>query len=87
VAPVSLGFAGWLYGVVAAAGGAAFIVLAWRVLRDEASRAEASRSLYRVGRPNRPARNLFAFSIAYLFLLYASLLADYGLGRAIAWLG
>ncbi|MEL7028560.1 MAG: heme o synthase [Pseudomonadota bacterium] len=87
LAPLPLGFAGWVYGAAASAGGAAFVWLAWRVLRDAPSEAEASRSLYAVRATNRPARNLFAFSIAYLFVLYAALLADYGLARLVAGLG
>ncbi len=65
LAPVALGFAGIAYGVVAALGGAAFVALARRVYvaGDEAVN-------------DRPARDLFSFSLLYLFLLFAVLLAE-----------
>jgi protoheme IX farnesyltransferase len=47
------------------------LVLAWQVLRES--------------RPaDRAARNLFAFSILYLFLLFATLLVERGWGGLIA---
>jgi protoheme IX farnesyltransferase len=61
-APWLLGYAGPLYGIAALATGAAMIVLALRV-RGERSGHVAS-------------RRLFAFSILYLFLLFAMLLVD-----------
>jgi protoheme IX farnesyltransferase len=60
--PWLLGYAGPLYGITALAAGAAMIVLALRV-RGERSGHVAS-------------RQLFAFSIFYLFLLFATLLVD-----------
>jgi protoheme IX farnesyltransferase len=71
VAPWLLGFAGPLYGVVAAIGGAIMLVLALRVLIDRSGAAE------------KAAKHLFAFSILYLFLLFAFLLVDRGLGGLI----
>ena len=65
LAPFALGFAGLLYGAGAAVLGALFLLLAARVQRDGSE---------------RPARQLFAFSILYLFLLFALLLAERGLG-------
>ncbi len=62
VAPWLLGFAGPAYGIVAAAAGMAMIVLAFRVRRE--------RSGYRA------SKQLFGFSILYLFLLFATLLVD-----------
>jgi protoheme IX farnesyltransferase len=62
VAPWLLGYAGALYGAVAAAGGAVMIVLAVRVLRERTGYAAA--------------KQLFAVSILYLFLLFAMLLVD-----------
>jgi protoheme IX farnesyltransferase len=56
-----LGLAGWLYTGPAAALGAAFIVLAWRLWRSASP---------------RQAIGLFAFSIAYLFALYLFLTVD-----------
>jgi heme o synthase len=63
--PWALGFAGTIYGVVAAVCGALFVVLARQLRRkSDAERRDASR--------------LFAFSIFYLFVLFAVLLADHG---------
>jgi heme o synthase len=62
VAPWLLGYAGALYGIVAIAVGAAMIVLALRV------RGET--------RGHAASKQLFAFSILYLFLLFAMLLVD-----------
>jgi protoheme IX farnesyltransferase len=62
--PWALGFAGMIYGATAAVCGAIFIALAIRLTNSGES-------------DTRPARRLFAFSIAYLFLLFAVLLADH----------
>jgi protoheme IX farnesyltransferase len=67
VAPWALGFAGPVYGAVAIVTGAMMIMLALRV------RAER-------GPANAASRHLFAFSILYLFLLFAVLLVERGLG-------
>ncbi|RDV03651.1 heme o synthase [Undibacter mobilis] len=71
VSPWLFGYASVLYGAVAVVTGAAMIFLALQVYR-EASPA------------NRACRHLFAFSILYLFLLYAVLLVDRGWGGLIA---
>jgi len=71
IAPWPLGFAGALYGVTAVATGAIMVLLAFQVLRER--------------RPaERACRNLFAFSILYLFLLFAVLLVDRGWGGLLA---
>ncbi len=71
LAPWLAGFAGALYGSVAVATGAIMLLLAWQVLHER--------------RPaDRASRNLFAFSILYLFLLYATLLVERGWGGLIA---
>jgi protoheme IX farnesyltransferase len=70
ISPWLLGFAGALYGVVAVALGSVFLACAVAVRLDTTERAE------------RPARRLFAFSILYLFLLFAALVADKLLGFA-----
>jgi protoheme IX farnesyltransferase len=62
IAPWPLGYAGPLYGIAAIVIGAAMIALALRV-RRESSGYDA-------------CRHLFAFSILYLFLLFAVLLVD-----------
>jgi protoheme IX farnesyltransferase len=61
--PWALGFAGTIYGATAAISGAMFIALALRLVRS----SEADR---------RPAHRLFAFSIVYLFALFAALLIN-----------
>ena len=71
VAPWALGFAGMLYGLTAAVTGAIMLALALRVYNE---RPPAERA----------ARQLFAFSILYLFLLFAVLLVERGWGGLIA---
>ena len=66
--PWALDFAGAIYGATAALCGAIFIALALRLVRS----SEADR---------RPAHRLFAFSIVYLFVLFAALLAGNGAER------
>ena len=60
-APLALGTAGLIYGVTAAALGGYFAWLALQIVRT---------------RTDRAARRLFAFSILYLFVLFAALIAD-----------
>ena len=64
VLPWVLGFAGTVYAATAIVSGAIFVALALRLRRSgDADRSDASR--------------LFAFSIVYLFVLFAALLADH----------
>jgi protoheme IX farnesyltransferase len=72
VTPWLIGFAGLTYGVVAIATGAVMLLLAIRVLTD---------------RTDRAAKHLFAFSILYLFLLFAFLLIDRAVGIHLGLLG
>src|SRR5215470_559941 len=66
--PWTLGFAGAIYGATAAVCGTVFLVLALRLhRRGAAERRDASR--------------LFVFSIVYLSVLFAALLADHGADR------
>jgi protoheme IX farnesyltransferase len=67
LAPSLVGFAGYVYGAVALVAGAVMVGLAARVW---AGRGEAAE------------RQLFSFSILYLFLLFAALLLEHGLGVA-----
>jgi protoheme IX farnesyltransferase len=67
LAPAFIGVAGWLYGAAALVMSALFTAAAVRVWRDSGERS---------------ARQMFAFSILYLFLLFAALLADHALGLA-----
>jgi len=71
VAPWLFGYTGALYGVTAMGAGAIMIALGWQVLRERPPAESAS-------------RKLFAFSILYLFLLFAVLLAERGWGGLIA---
>jgi len=68
--PYLFGFAGLVYGAVAAICGAAMLYLSWRVYRDREGEAAVS-----------AARKLFAFSLLYVFVLFAALLADNLLAR------
>jgi heme o synthase len=67
--PVALGELGPLYAALAAAGGAAFVALAWRLWRDDS---------------DRTAMRLFRFSILYLFGLFGAMALDrlWGFGQA-----
>jgi len=62
VLPWPLGFASPLYGVAAGALGVAFVWRAWKVLAATNDK--------------RPAIMLFAYSILYLFAIFAALLVD-----------
>jgi protoheme IX farnesyltransferase len=68
VLPWALGFAGTIYGVVAVAGGVILIVLAVRLRNSTDTDRQA-------------AHRLFVFSISYLFVLFAALLASNGSDR------
>jgi protoheme IX farnesyltransferase len=81
VAPALTGLGGPAYAVASAAGGALFLLLAWRVFRSRAGDAPdgwAGRDgdLYDAKAQAKPARDLFAYSILYLFGLFAVLLAE-----------
>ena len=77
--PSFTGLGGPLYLAVSAAGGALFLLLATRVTLSRVGDDADPRmeGLYDVKPDARPARNLFAFSILYLFALFASLLAEH----------
>ncbi len=61
ILPWALGFSGAIYGVAALACGSIFVLLAWRLRKS----AQVDR---------QAAQRLFAFSIFYLFILFAALL-------------
>jgi protoheme IX farnesyltransferase len=63
--PLVLGFAGAVYGAIAAICGALFLLFAVQLNRN-------------TGADRRAAQRLFVFSIFYLFALFAALLVDHG---------
>jgi protoheme IX farnesyltransferase len=65
LSPTLFGFAGLTYGAFALICGAAMVALAWRVYRERTGPAAAT-----------AAKRLFAFSLLYVFVLFAALLAD-----------
>ena len=79
LAPAFTGLGGPVYLATAALGGAVFLLLATRVALSRAGDAPDTREdgLYDVKADARPARNLFAGSILYLFLLFAALLGEH----------
>ena len=68
LAPVAIGLAGLFYGLTAAILSTLLVLCAHRLWRE---RSEAA------------ARRMFAFSILYLFLIFAALLVERGLGLAV----
>jgi heme o synthase len=70
--PWLLGYAGAIYGVTALVAGAVMVALAERVRRERDSELG-----------ERAAQQLFAFSIVYLFVLFAVLLVEGGLGSLV----
>jgi len=69
MAPVALGFGGLAYAIVSLVGGLGMLALAVQVYR-----------LRKGEQAMRVAQQLFGFSILYLFLLFATLLAEHGFG-------
>ncbi|TAJ72255.1 MAG: protoheme IX farnesyltransferase [Phenylobacterium sp.] len=83
IAPAFTGLGGAGYLAVSGLGGLVFLLLAWRLYRSLAGEAADPRNddgLYDVRAGARDARNLFAFSILYLALLFATLLAEHLMG-------
>jgi heme o synthase len=74
IAPWPLGYAGAVYGVISVVTGALMVLLSLQVYRERAPQDRAS-------------RHLFAFSILYLFLLFAVLLVERGWGGLIGRFG
>ena len=84
-APVFIGLGGVVYAVAAFAGGALFALLALRVFGSKAGEANAAEdALYAVRAGDKAARDLFAYSIAHLALLFAALLAEHGAGAYVS---
>ena len=66
ILPWPLGLTGWIYGIASVALNAVFLVLAAAVLANKATEPAAM----------KPEKRLFAFSIVYLFALFAALVVD-----------
>lgn len=62
LSPVFIGFAGWIYGAIAATLGVFFIYTAMRVIKDETLKS---------------AKLMFGFSVFYLFAIFLALMIDY----------
>jgi protoheme IX farnesyltransferase len=73
VVPYFIGFGGITYAVAATVSGAFFLYLAWRV-----------RTITEGREGDKAARQLFGFSILYLFLLFAVLLVEHAVWRLMA---
>ncbi|RUT31448.1 protoheme IX farnesyltransferase [Arsenicitalea aurantiaca] len=68
LAPQVLGFAGWLYTSVAVVTGASFLWLAVKLYRTGADT-----------QMRRTARQLFTYSLSYLFIIFLALITDYAM--------
>ena len=85
-APAFTGLAGRLYLGIAVGGGLGLIALAWRLAAARSGETSLpsgkKETLYEVRPEARPARDVFAFSIVYLFALFAALLLERLTGAA-----
>jgi protoheme IX farnesyltransferase len=80
IVPAFTGLGGLAYLAVAGFGAAVFLLLAFRLFRSKAGEQTGERNddgLYDVRAGAKDARNLFAFSILYLTLLFATLLGEH----------
>jgi protoheme IX farnesyltransferase len=87
MAPAFTGLGGPIYLAVSAVGGLALVVLAVRLARSHAGDPAPQgghEGLYDVRAASRPARDLFAASLLYLFSLFAALLVEHVLWAAPA---
>ena len=78
-APLFTHLGHWLYGAVSIPGGLVFLILAWRLFKSTAGEGGhvGEDGLYDVKANSKDARNLFAFSILYLFAMFAALLTEH----------
>jgi len=80
LAPVWTGQAGWIFGIVAILLNIGFVALSfivWRSRAGERPDLSDEASLYAVKTGDKAARNLFAFSILYLFGIFGAFAADH----------
>jgi len=84
-APVFTGLTGSIYAFGAFLLNVGFVALAFKVWRSRAGEKDEVQpeSLYEVQKGDRDARNLFAFSIIYLFVMFALIGVDYLLKGAV----
>lgn len=83
--PLFTGLGGIGYALAVILGGALFFLLALRVLVSKAGEANAAEDeLYAVRAGDKAARDLFAYSIAHLALLFAALLVEHGAGLHVS---
>lgn len=83
--PLITGLGGMVYAATVGLGGLIFAILTVRVFLSRAGDAKASEDdLYAVRAGDKSARDLFAYSIAHLSLLFAAILAEQGLGAYVA---
>ena len=77
--PGFTGLGGFTYQIVSILGGLAMVALAVRVFLSKAGDGQGidATGLYQPGLGAKPARDLFAVSIAYLFALFAVLLIEH----------
>jgi heme o synthase len=77
--PYLIGLGGLVYALVSGLGGLVFIYMTLRVTMSRAGdHPEGGElSLYDVKQESQPARNLFAYSIFYMTLLFATLLLEH----------
>lgn len=85
-APVLTGLGGLAYAATSLGGGALFLLLAVRVFNSRAGEAGSAEdgALYAVRAGDKAARDLFAYSIGYLTVLFAALIFEHGLGGYMA---
>jgi protoheme IX farnesyltransferase len=81
-APIFRELGHWIYAAVAVPGGLVFLILAFKLWKSRAGDGApvGEDGLYDVRASSKDARNLFAFSILYLFGLFAALLAEHLFG-------
>ena len=85
VIPAFTGLGGIVYAGASSVLGVALVYFAWRVFKSRAGDAVGhDGALYDVKAEARPARDLFAFSILYLFTLFAVLLAEHLIAGLLA---
>ena len=79
--PLFTGLGGWLYAAVSTGLGLGFLALSARVWRSRAGDADA------LPTDAKKAASLFAYSILYLFLVFAALMVERGFGVHVPLMG